>query len=92
MKDKRKVSRREFLGTSVTAVAGFTILPSNTIAGMGHKAPSDKLNIAIIGTGGRGGNGGQSDFLNYIMSLKNYETTVNTSGNGVSVSYKKAEK
>jgi caffeoyl-CoA O-methyltransferase len=44
------------------------------------------------GQGGRGGYGGQSDFLNYIMSLKNYETTVNTSGNGVSVSYKKSEK
>jgi caffeoyl-CoA O-methyltransferase len=49
-------------------------------------------NISAPRQGGRGGYGGQSDFLNYIMSLKNYETTVNTSGNGVSVSYKKAEK
>lgn len=54
MKEKRKISRRAFLGTSATAVAGFTILPSNTIAGLGYKAPSDKLNIAVIGTGGRG--------------------------------------
>jgi caffeoyl-CoA O-methyltransferase len=49
-------------------------------------------NISAPRQGGRGGYGGQSDFLNYIMGLKNYETTVNTSGNGVSVSYKKAEK
>ena len=47
-------NRRRFLQTSVTAMAGFTILPSNVIAGLGHKAPSDKLNIAGIGIGGRG--------------------------------------
>lgn len=42
---------------------------------------------------GRGrGYGGQSEFLEYIRGLKNYETTVNSSGNGVSISYKKAEK
>jgi caffeoyl-CoA O-methyltransferase len=35
---------------------------------------------------------GQKVFLDYIMSLKNYETTVNTSGGGVSISYKKSEK
>lgn len=44
------------------------------------------------GPGGRGGNGGQTDFLNYIMSLKNYETTVNSDGGGVSISYKRSEK
>jgi len=50
-----KVSRRSFIATSAAATAGFTILPSNVIAGMGHKAPSDKLNIAGVGIGGRGG-------------------------------------
>ena len=42
--------------------------------------------------GGRGGFGGQSVFLSYIMSLKNYETTVNSDGGGVSISYKRSEK
>ena len=42
--------------------------------------------------GGRGGYGGQSVFLSYIMSLKNYETTVNSDGGGVSISYKRSEK
>ena len=56
-KDKSsKVSRRSFIATTAAATAGFTILPSTVIAGMGHKAPSDKLNIAGIGIGGRGGN------------------------------------
>ena len=40
----------------------------------------------------RGGYGGQAVFLNYIKSLSNYETTVNSNGGGVSISYKKAAK
>lgn len=40
----------------------------------------------------RGGNTGQAVFLDYVRNLKNYETTVNTTGGGVSVSYKKTEK
>jgi len=45
-----------------------------------------------ISQGGRGYGGGQGAYLEYVRSLKNYETTVNTSGGGVSISYKKAEK
>ncbi|MDO9614483.1 MAG: Gfo/Idh/MocA family oxidoreductase, partial [Bacteroidota bacterium] len=51
---KDKFSRRSFLATTATVAAGVTILPSNVIAGMGHKAPSDKLNIAGVGVGGMG--------------------------------------
>ncbi len=51
---ENKFSRRSFLATSATAAAAVTILPSNVIAGMGHKAPSDKLNIAGVGVGGMG--------------------------------------
>jgi predicted O-methyltransferase YrrM len=35
---------------------------------------------------------GQAAFLEYVMSLKNYETMVNSEGGGVSISYKKAAK
>ena len=63
MKENNKVSRRAFLGTATAAAAGITILPSNTIAGLGHKAPSDKLNIAAVGIGGMG-----------FTNLKNMET------------------
>ena len=48
------MNRRSFIKTTSSAIAGITILPSSVIAGLGHKAPSDKLNIAGIGVGGRG--------------------------------------
>jgi predicted O-methyltransferase YrrM len=41
---------------------------------------------------GRGYGRGQAEFLEYVSSLKNYETTVNTTGGGVSISYKRADK
>ncbi len=54
MKEEQKFSRRNFIGTSAAAFAGITILPSTVIAGLGHKPPGDKLNIAGIGVGGMG--------------------------------------
>jgi len=54
-KSDSKISRRQFLGNSALATAGFTILPNHVISGFGHRAPSDKLNIAGVGVGGRGG-------------------------------------
>ena len=41
---------------------------------------------------GYGGYGGQAEFLQYVRSLKNYETTVNSNGGGISISYKRSEK
>lgn len=42
---------------------------------------------------GRGGfRSGQSEFLEYVRNKPNYETTVNTQGGGLSISYKRAEK
>ena len=35
---------------------------------------------------------GQAEFLKYVLKLKNYETTVNTTGAGLSISYKKSNK
>jgi hypothetical protein len=49
-----QLSRRTFLRNSAAVTAGFTILPSHVVSGLGHKAPSDKLNIAGVGVGGRG--------------------------------------
>ena len=53
-KEDSKINRRKFIATSSATLAGISILPSNVIAGLGHRAPSDKLNIAGIGVGGRG--------------------------------------
>jgi caffeoyl-CoA O-methyltransferase len=49
-------------------------------------------NITDTRRGGYGYNSGQAIFLEYIRSKKNYETTVNSAGGGVSISYKKSEK
>lgn len=54
MKKENKVSRRKFIGSVAATAAGITFLPSTVIAGLGHKPPSDKLNIAGIGVGGKG--------------------------------------
>lgn len=53
-KEKNTISRRRFLGTVGTAAAGLSILPSRVVGGLGHLAPSDKLNIVGIGVGGVG--------------------------------------
>jgi predicted dehydrogenase len=47
-----KINRRNFLKCSATAGAGLIILPSGTL--FGANAPSNKLNIALIGAYGRG--------------------------------------
>ncbi|MDR1723869.1 MAG: Gfo/Idh/MocA family oxidoreductase [Tannerella sp.] len=49
------ISRRNFIKTSAAAVGTFLIVPSQTVSGLGHVAPSDKLNIAGIGIGSKGG-------------------------------------
>ena len=53
-KSKKSVSRRSFLGTTAAVAAGISIIPSHAVAGLGHKAPSDKLNIVGVGVGGMG--------------------------------------
>jgi predicted dehydrogenase len=49
---KQKSTRRNFLKSTVATGAGLIILPSGTL--FGANAPSNKLNIALIGTWGRG--------------------------------------
>ena len=52
--NKLNSSRRDFLKKSAVATAGITIVPSFAVGGLGHRAPSDKLNIVGIGVGGKG--------------------------------------
>ena len=51
----KKTSRRQFLHKAAGTVATFTIVPRHVL-GAGVTPPSEKLNIACIGVGGRGGN------------------------------------
>jgi len=50
----RKLSRRKFLASTAGTAAAFTIVPRYVLGGPGRTPPSEKLNIAAIGVGGRG--------------------------------------
>jgi len=47
-------SRRSFLKEGAAAAASITIVPRHVLGGTGQPAPSDKVNIALIGAGGQG--------------------------------------
>ena len=48
------ISRRKFLAQSATAALGFAIVPRHVLGGVGYVPPSDKVNLAFIGTGSQG--------------------------------------
>jgi predicted dehydrogenase len=47
-------SRRQFIASAASAAAAATILPRHVLGGPGFVAPSDKVNVAVIGVGGQG--------------------------------------
>ena len=49
----QKLTRRAFLG-SAAALTSLTIVPRHVVAGSKEPPPSERLNIAGIGAGGRG--------------------------------------
>ncbi len=51
---KPTTTRRQFIATTTAAAAGFTIVPRHVLGGQRFVAPSDKVNVAIIGAGGQG--------------------------------------
>lgn len=51
--EKKSFNRRDFVKTAGLGAAGFMIVPRHVL-GKGYRAPSDKLNIALIGAGGKG--------------------------------------
>lgn len=63
LKSKSKGSRRKFLRNASLAAAGYFIVPRHVL-GKGFVAPSDKLNIAGIGAGGKG----ESDLSSFAKS------------------------
>ena len=59
---KTSDSRRDFLKTAAVTSAGFMIVPRHVVGGPGFTAPSDKLNVAGIGAGGKG----RSDLSSFV--------------------------
>ena len=56
--DSSNVSRRAFVKRSATTAAAFAvgpmIVPRHVLGGAGYRAPSDTLNVAMVGIGGMG--------------------------------------
>ena len=48
------ITRRRFLGVSAVAATGFMIVPRHVLGGDGQTPPHTKLNLGVIGAGGRG--------------------------------------
>lgn len=69
MKEKSDKSRRDFIKKGAIA-SSFFIVPRNVLGGLGFISPSDQLNIAAIGAGGKG----RSDITN--ASVKGRERIV----------------
>ncbi len=65
VKKNTSISRRNFVRNAAMVSAGFFIVPRHVL-GRGFIAPSDKLNIAGIGVGGKG----QSDLFEFAKSPK----------------------
>lgn len=61
-----KISRRKFINAAGLSAAAFTIVPRNVLGGVGYRAPSDMLNVAGIGVGGKG----ESDIASFAKSGK----------------------
>ena len=69
MKKNKKDSRRNFIKKGLVASSIMTV-PRNVLGGPGFIAPSDQLNLAAIGSGGKGA----SDISN--ASVKGRERVV----------------
>ena len=59
-----KKSRRNFIKKSSVIGAGIFIVPRNVLGGQGYTSPSDQLNLAAIGSGGKG----TSDIMNAYVN------------------------
>ncbi len=59
-------TRRDFLKTGALATAAFMIVPRHVLGGKGFLAPSDRLIVAGVGVGGKGG----SDIKSFFDSGK----------------------
>jgi len=51
---QRQVTRREFLVRTAAAAAAVSIVPRHVLGGPKFVAPSEKVNVAIVGAGGQG--------------------------------------
>lgn len=51
---KTVFTRRKFIAATAAATAGFSLVPRHVLGGPKFVAPSEKINVAIVGCGGQG--------------------------------------
>jgi len=68
MNINNKSTRRSFLKKSITAGLGIAIVP-RSVPGKGFVAPSDKLNIAVMGGGGKGYSDAMNSYANGSVNI-----------------------
>jgi predicted dehydrogenase len=71
----KKITRRDFLGSTATAAAAFMIIPRHVLGGVGYSAPSDTLNIGCVGVGGKGSSDIRSVSTENIIALCDVDDT-----------------
>ena len=54
MSNRKKINRREFLGSAAAASLALTVVPRNVLGGPGFVPPSDKITLGYIGCGTQG--------------------------------------
>jgi len=52
--DHNGITRRTFVKNAAASAAGVMIVPRHVLGGPGFLAPSDRVNVAMVGAGGRG--------------------------------------
>ncbi len=62
-------TRREFLADGSKLALGVSIVPRHVLGGVGYQAPSDTLNVAIVGAGGMGGENAQELGTENIIAI-----------------------
>lgn len=63
------LSRREFMGRTAAAAAGMMLVPRRILGGRSYTSPSDTLNIACVGVGGKGSSDIRSVSTENIVAL-----------------------
>src|ERR1041385_6097740 len=66
MNTRKKLSRRQFIGSAATASLAFTIVPRQVLGGPGFVTPSDQLTLGYIGCGTQG----MREMVNLIANPK----------------------
>jgi predicted dehydrogenase len=66
---RRKVTRREFVADAGRVALGAMIVPRRVLGGPGYVAPSDTLNVAIVGAGGMGMENAQALVAENIVAV-----------------------